>query len=187
MNITLSTIFTIAPPIIAPEYLDSDCPVCQERFLDSFGVIVTHDGTLQHLVHESCLRQWTNAHPICPLCREKITHINGVELPQQIVRRMREGIINGVELTQQDREAMMGALNDRILQMDREDFWNIIFPQTFSVAFVTSLLTGSLIASNALTGSYPTRATRFGIILSGGLITASMLGFSIRQYLKCGN
>lgn len=59
------------------------CVVCLEDVSDGLG----HDAKgVIHLFHEACLRRTveeSSAH--CPLCREKITHIKDVPVPEKRV------------------------------------------------------------------------------------------------------
>ena len=53
---------------------DQKCGIC----LDFFGEklkIVSHENSLYHVFHESCLKKWASIKPECPLCRKKIVLI----------------------------------------------------------------------------------------------------------------
>ena len=53
---------------------DQKCGIC----LDFFGEklkIVSHENSLYHVFHESCLKKWAIVKPECPLCRKEIVLI----------------------------------------------------------------------------------------------------------------
>jgi hypothetical protein len=77
---SLSSSFTQIPPVIDLDYLETQCCfICLEDFDSGSGSsVVSHAGTIQHLFHETCLKQWANTKASCPLCIERIEKINGV-------------------------------------------------------------------------------------------------------------
>lgn len=61
------------------------CSICHEQDMKE-GCLGHENGKVLHVFHEQCLRstiESTQGTPLCPLCREKITHINGMALPER--------------------------------------------------------------------------------------------------------
>lgn len=54
---------------------DMQCCVCLNGF-ETKQVTVSHEKSLHHVFHQNCLEMWVKQKSECPICRQKITHIN---------------------------------------------------------------------------------------------------------------
>ncbi|MBP7075222.1 MAG: ankyrin repeat domain-containing protein [Rhabdochlamydiaceae bacterium] len=62
--------------------IEDVCPICQDKME---GGLVSHNvDKVQHIFHEGCLTPWLKNHPSCPVCRIKVSSINGVSLAPQM-------------------------------------------------------------------------------------------------------
>ena len=80
---TLSCRFETTPPVI---HQNETCGICLDDLvceLNSKGPPVSHAGTLTHVFHRGCLDKWVRITQECPLCRGKITHIQGGDLEER--------------------------------------------------------------------------------------------------------
>ncbi len=83
---------------INPEFSDfqEKCPICLDEFKDHDRVISTHNGkcpihndclleNITHRINDNNDRLFIDALPICcPLCRRRITHVNGIAVEQPV-------------------------------------------------------------------------------------------------------
>lgn len=78
MSLALSTSFQ-AYPGTRKDLKDQHCCIC----INGFGKkskIVSHENTVYHVFHKSCLENWVQASPTCPLCKKEITKILNLNL-----------------------------------------------------------------------------------------------------------
>lgn len=73
MALVLSTSFQ-AYPGNRGDLKGQQCCICINKF-GKKSKIVSHEKTIYHIFHQSCLENWAKVKPECPLCKKEITKI----------------------------------------------------------------------------------------------------------------
>ena len=56
------------------------CGICRDDMVEGVGLEHRVNDQASHRFHTECVKPWFEQHPSCPLCRDRVTSINGEPL-----------------------------------------------------------------------------------------------------------